>query len=413
MIEAPEIEAAVGILAYATAGGRCAGRAKSSPDDFRVEERISVGEVRREPAPGYFPLYRVEKRGIDTMHMAREMSKELRGRVSYGGLKDSRAAAAQYVTPLSLRSATPERVAREKFSASIVGWVPRPLTRASVVGNMFQVTLRGCCEEVGQRIEDAFGAARERRAPSYFGLQRFGVAGAGTHLVGKAVVKRDFKAAVELLLGRAEDEGAPAGAGPGSGVPAYARGRDVERAVAREVEAHPGKWVRALRAVPVTLRRLYVQAYQSYIFNRTLSRALLAGEDISVYVKGDNWAEVSEGGLVSSYARSAKAAPEGDAAPLIQIAGYAYRNYRSRFDAYVEETMEAEGVSPGMFFVEEMQEVSAEGGFRRPHIALAGESWEALGQTATLAFTLAKGQYATVLLREILKPTDPVAAGLV
>jgi tRNA pseudouridine13 synthase len=411
LIEVPAVEAAVGILTYATTGERCIGRAKSSPDDFRVEERISLGEVAEEPVAGYFPIYRVEKRGIDTMHMAMEMSKELGGRVSYGGLKDSRASAVQYVTPTSLRSSTPGRVDGEKFRAELVGWVPRPLTRASVVGNRFEITLRGCCAEVGQRIEEAFGAARQRRVPNYFGLQRFGVSGAGTHLVGRAIVKGDYRTAVELLIEEAALEGKRFHGG--SGASALGRGKDVERAVAREAARHPGEWTRALRAVPVRLRRLYVQAYQSYIFNRSLSLALLAGEDISAYKKGDNWAEVSEGGLASSYPRSAKSSPEGDATPLIQFVGYAYRNYGSRFDAYVEEAMSGEGVTPGMFFIEDMQELSAEGGFRRPHIALAEESSGVTGQTATLAFTLARGQYATVILREVLKPEDPVASGLV
>ena len=59
-----------------------------------------------------------------------------------------------------------------------------------------------------------------------------------------------------------------------------------------------------------------------------------------------------------------------------------------------------------------MQELSAEGGFRRPHLAVADPTWTVEGSTATLAFTLGRGQYATVLLREVLKPEDPVSAGL-
>lgn len=410
MIEVAAVEAAVGMGAYATSGPRCSGRAKSSPEDFRVEEVFSGGEMVERQLPGYFPVYRVEKRGIDTMHMAELMSRELRSRVSYGGLKDSRADAVQYVTPTSLRSARPERVERERFAAELVGWVPGPLTRASMTGNRFEVVLRGCCEEIGQRVDESFAAARRRRVPNYFGLQRFGVTGAGTHLVGKAMVIRDFEGAVNLILGRSSGEG---GRGEGDGAATrLAPGQDVERAVLRELERHPGDWVRALRATPVRLRRLYVQAYQSFIFNRSLSLALLAGEDISAYRRGDNWAEVSGGGLVTSRPKSAKEAAAGEATPLIQLVGYAFRNYGSRFDGYVEGVLEAEGVSPGSFYIDELQEASAEGGFRRPHLAIGSESWKVGGRTASLAFTLGRGQYATVLLREVLKPEDPVASGL-
>ncbi|MDE1857645.1 MAG: tRNA pseudouridine(13) synthase TruD [Thaumarchaeota archaeon] len=323
-------------------------------------------------------------------------------------MRDSRARSVQYVTPTSLRSARPERVDGGRFTANLVGWVPRPLTRGSVVGNRFLVVLRECCETIGQRAEEAYDAARRGKVPNYFGLQRFGVRGAGTHAVGKAMVDGDFEGAVRLILGDSAGEQVLSG----GGAPRLARGQDIERAVAREAERHPGEWVRALRAVPLKLRRLYVQAYQSFIFNRSLSLALRAGEDISAYVKGDNWAAVSEGGLLTSHARSAREDPAGRATPLIQLAGYAYRNYGSRFDGYVEEVLRAEGVSPGQFFIEAMQEASAEGGFRRPQIAIAEEFWKSEGKTAELSFALGRGQYATVLLREILKPEDPLVSGL-
>jgi tRNA pseudouridine13 synthase len=198
----------------------------------------------------------------------------------------------------------------------------------------------------------------------------------------------------------------------GEGISLLSSGRDVEKKVAKEVSRHPGEWVRALRRVPLKLRRLYVQAYESYIFNMTLSRALAVGEDISRLQTGDNWAETIEGGLVTLAPRGVGDTPTEGAVPMVQLVGYAFRDYGSRFDALIKEILEAEGVSPGWFYVKEMQEVSVEGGFRRPHLALCDASWSMEGSTARLEFSLAKGQYATVLLREILKPKDPAASGL-
>jgi tRNA pseudouridine13 synthase len=402
LIEPGAADRAVGMERYATLGERCAGNARSEPEDFAVEEEISLGGVAKEPAPGYLPLYRVEKRGIDTIHMAEEISSNLGSRVTFAGMKDSRAVTTQYVTPTSAKSRRPGRIEGEKYSALLVGYVPRPLTRSSVVRNRFVIVLRGCCREVGERIEEAVAAGRERRIPNYFGAQRFG--GGGTHRVGEAMVKGDFEGAVRLVIGEQTARGEWRSASPKWG--------DIEAAVARELGRHPGAWVRALRAVPLRVRRLYVQAYQSYVFNRALSKALAAGEDISSYRKGDNWAELSSDGLVSSYPRSAKETPTGDATPLVQVPGYAFRDYGSRFDTYVSEALRDEGVRPREFYLKEMQEASAEGGFRRPHIAMADAAWEVEGDRAKLSFSLARGQYATVVLREILKPEDPVGSGL-
>jgi len=188
--------------------------------------------------------------------------------------------------------------------------------------------------------------------------------------------------------------------------------QDVERMVARRLSSEPEDWIGALRAVPMKLRRLYVQAYQSFLFNRTLSLALTKGLDISKYEQGDNWSEASEDGLVTTGIHGIKEHAPPTAVPLVQLAGFAYRNYGSRFDSCLEEVMTQERVSAKEFYVKQLQEVSAEGGFRRPHLAVADASYSCEGDRADLSFTLARGQYATILLREVMKPFNSVAAGL-
>jgi tRNA pseudouridine13 synthase len=421
LISAAEAEQAVGIEGYATKGPPCHGRAKSSPADFVVEELAEAGEVSVDEKPGYLPLYRVEKGSIDTLHMAEELSAALRSRVSFGGMKDKKARAVQYVTPTSLRSERPPEVVREKFTATLVGYVPGPLHRGVVQGNRFHVTLRSCCPQIEERVAEAMQAGAARRLPNFYGLQRFGVWGAGTHQVGRAIVKRDFEGAVRLMLfqehpsdddqTRAAREAMAAGRYD-EGCRLLPQRRDVEKRLARELDRHPGEWVRALRAVPIRLRRLYVQAFQSAIFNRALSKALAKGEDLSSVKPGDNWAEVTGNGLLTSRVMGVRDEPKAGAVPMVQVVGYAFRDYGSRFDACVKRAMEDEGVSPKEFYVEEMQEVSGEGGFRRPHMAVIDASWKVVGDSASLSFTLGRGQYATMLLREVIKPADPAAAGL-
>ena len=402
---------------YASDGGPCAARARTSPEDFRVEERLLGLEISSLETPGYLPLYRVEKRSVDTMHMARELAAALKSRVSYAGLKDKNAFAVQFVTPTSRRGTRPKEVHGRGFDASLVGFVERPLSRSALAGNRFEIVLRDCCPEIGERIQVARHLGDGRRIPNFYGLQRFGSAGAGSHTIGKALVTASFEGAVKTMLVGAKS------AAPHESEEAFARGdytevarllppgKDVERQVARELSRHPGQWAKALRAVPVRLRRLYVQAYQSLIFNKTLSSALASGEDISRLEKGDNWAPTAEGGLVTLPPRGVKETPCEGAVPLVQVVGYAFRNYGSRFDRIIGDVLEKEGVSPGQFYVKDLQEISSEGAFRRPHLALRDTSWDVDGTRAQAKFTLGKGQYATTLLREIVKPVDPAGAG--
>ncbi|HUK79036.1 MAG TPA: tRNA pseudouridine(13) synthase TruD [Nitrososphaerales archaeon] len=421
MTVAAEAEMAVGIESYASGGAPCSARAKSAAEDFVVEEQLSGGPPSSDERPGSFPLYRVEKRQIDTLHMARDLAGVLRSNVSFGGLKDKRALAVQYVTPTSRRSLRPARVARENYAAELIGYVDEPISRARVAGNRFTVILRGCCSDVGPRMEEATRLGMQRMIPNFYGLQRFGASGAGTHLIGKALVEQDFEKAVRLMLeaplpgdsrsGKTAKEAMAAGRYE-EGIALLPVGRDIERIVAVELVNHPGEWVKALRRVPIKLRRLYVQAYQSFIFNRTLSRGISSGEDISKMKLGDNWAEVSPDGLVTSAPRGVRDVPTARAVPMVQVVGYAFRDYGSRFDGCLMEVLDLEGVRPGSFYVKEMQEISAEGGFRRPHLALLEPSWRVDGTTATMKFTLGKGQYATILLREVIKPANPAASGL-
>lgn len=421
MSAVPEADRAVGMWAYATRGPPCRALAKASAEDFRVEEVAPDLQLAKEWRPGTFPLYRVEKRSIDTLHMERSLADALKSRVSYGGMKDKRAVAVQYVTPTSTRSLRPEKVVRERFTAELVGFVPRPLSRGMVRGNRFTVVLKDCCTEVGSRVSEAFALATQCRMPNFYGFQRFGAREAGTHEIGRALVRQDFQEAVRtmLLRPRASDDEATVGAREAMEEGRFEEGasmlpphQDMERAVARRLASAPGDWAEALRAVPLRVRRLYVQAYQSYLFNRTLSLALERGLDISVYSKGDNWGRPSGDGLSVAKVGGVRDPPPEPAVPMVQVVGYAYRNYGSRFDSCVEQVIREEGVAAREFYVKEMQEVSAEGGFRMAHMAVADANFECSGATAELRFTLGRGEYATVLLREIVKPADPAASGL-
>lgn len=80
-----------------------------------------------------------------------------------------------------------------------------------------------------------------------FGPQRFGSA---NHLVGKCLVKNDYKKAVKVFLNKA------------------AKGK-WERFVSNYLEKHPNDFVNAFRPVPYRLKKIFINSYQSYIWNKT------------------------------------------------------------------------------------------------------------------------------------------------
>lgn len=420
MFEPPEADIAVGMEGYASQLPPCKAYIKRSPEDFRVEEILCEIQVNPGPRKGYVPLYRVEKRLLDTLHLDRELSDALHSRISFAGLKDKRALTVQYFTPTSSRARSPQAIEGGRFKAELVGYIPRPLSRGSVRGNRFRVVIRDACPGIEDRLRSVFEMAQSRRLPNYFGLQRFGGSGALTHRIGRAIVKGNLEEAVGTMLSAPRPGDAP---GTREARELFSKnefregsrmlpaGQDVERQVARHLGSRPGDFVGALRMVPIKLRRLYTHAYQSYLFNRALSVALRRGLDLSKFEAGDNWGDVTSDGLVMTKAHGTREPPSPEAVPLFQLAGYSYRNYGTRFDDCLEDVMNGEGVSARDFFVKGLQEVSVEGGFRRPHLAALDLSSSPEGNSVEVHFTLARGQYATVLLREAVRPTDPVSQG--
>ena len=88
------------------------------------------------------------------------------------------------------------------------------------------------------------------------------------------------------------------------------------------------------------------------------------------------------------------------------MVGYGYYK-KTRFDKYISKILKAEDVQPKDFFLKEMQELSNEGGFRNSSI-----NCQEFSISGTLVeFTLSRGSYATILMREIMKPSDPIIAG--
>jgi tRNA pseudouridine13 synthase len=416
----PQVDIDSGLLAYSTAGGRHQGSLRTNFQDFQVQELIALKDVVQERAPGLVPIYKVTKAGIDTPHVVREIASVIKSEVNFAGLKDKNATVVQYVSARSSRASAPAEIRGTRFEAQLVGF-SRPVTRGMLTGNRFRILVE-TSEDIGGEIEACFKACAERRVANFFGYQRFGLKGGVNRRVGKAIVEKDFTRAVALILCEPRD-GEEESAGEarrlcGEGkyaeaVPLFSARQDLERSVASSLARKPDDPVGALRRIPIPIRRLLVNSYQSYLFNLALSRALEEGVDISSAMPGDNWARLKGGGLTVGSVHGVKEdLPEdGAAVPLLQIVGYAYRNYGSRFDEVLARVIKEEGVSPGSFYIKEAEEMSSEGGFRPAPLLSSDLSFEREGRGFVLEFSLGKGEYATVLLREVLKPEQPQVSG--
>jgi tRNA pseudouridine13 synthase len=449
MRAAHAVERAVGMDYYVSDADGVGGRLRDTPEDFRVREREAFAAEPVDADPDAYPhlLVRATLRDWDTNDFAGTLASRLgisRERVSWAGTKDKRAVTTQL---FSLDGVVPDALPElPDAEVTVVGRTGRPILFGDLAGNAFEVVVRDP-ERVGNvaAVTDdlrAFGDATTTDGaetptvgvPNYFGQQRFGSRRPVTHEVGLAVVRGDWREAVGAYVGNPADrepertraarrlvdrEMASASPAWQDVLAQYPSHLGYERAMLHHLaESRDGAddFRGALEAVPTNLQRLFVNAAQSYIFNRIVSERLARGLPFTEPVAGD---------VVCFAERDApgeRVVPDADRTQVVTADRVrAVTRHCERGRAFVTAPLVGTGTDladgePGDIERSVLDEAGiAPAAFDLPgEFHSTGTRRAVLVRTAltvsrpplTLRFDLPPGSYATVLLREYLK-CDP------
>ncbi len=426
------LDSKLGIYGYSTNFQGIGGKIKKSFKDFKVEELlnpiISSSITEKPSSTNIYPIFKLVKEGVDTIHAVKNIKKNLGWDVNYLGLKDKKAQTVQYISPKRLKNDLSNNIQITKnISLELYGFYSNIITRKDLVGNHFSIKIRDIqCDP--ENLKRAFTELEQKiknmKIPNFYGYQRFGSKRPINHTIGKAIVKRQFEKAVTIILSQLDEDNKNVTDDCKETIrninilQKFNKNQDIEKRVLKSLFMHPNNWIAAIRSVPLTVRRLYIQAYQSFIFNRVMSKA--AYLDISLFKikNGDIFGVLNqENGTISEIRRSSdkiKMYKERNKIPLVQIVGYTFKTGIGRFDQLIEEVLEEENISPKLFYNKELSELSMAGGFRIPPLLVNDlEISVDVKDTfsSTIQFSLLKGSYATILLRELIKPVNPIAAG--
>ena len=395
MVSPPPQDQKIGIMVYSTDSPGTGGRIRVMPGDFVVDELISPRDRARIRDAGNYAVYGLSKRGIDTGHALSDIYKKHRLRLKALGMKDAAAHTTQYVCATATGRGR-DRIASSRYDLERLGYVERPLTKKAMTGNRFRIVVRDYAGDLDIYPDSIL---------NHYGYQRFGSRRPITHLVGKAVILGDMDEALRLILYETSPYDTPENTALRQKMSEspyrecldmLPRGMDTERTVMRSL-LEQGEARKAFLAIPLYIRRLYVQAYQSYLFNLALGGAMQNG--ITPDLQDGDICFDKNDRITKWY---------GDAGPrlAVPLVGYSYYK-KTRFHPFISDVLKREGVSPRMFYIKDMQEISAEGGFRQAMIVCS----EFTADQDRVEFTLSRGSYATMVIREIVKPRDPVGAG--
>jgi tRNA pseudouridine13 synthase len=413
----PSIDQLAGIKHYCTAFSGIGGKIKRNPEDFLVREILNERYLeslsKNLNSTHRFPIYILKKHNIDSNHAVIEIRDQHRLELRVLGIKDAKANTVQFATTIHKARSIPPRIKTYHTEICLIGYGSTLLSKSDLWGNQFSILI---AETKHTDLTDFLPEIP--KIANFYGLQRFGSGRMVTHYVGREILKGNFRRASELLLtettkydtaySREIREQLSDPNNYKKLISVLPKGMDIEREIVRSLLSKRD-YIRALRAIPIGIRRLYVQAYQAYIFNLCISESLSGGEDITKCKDGDLCFEI-EGKDVLGKIR--KLSPSSDASstvlPAIRLVGYSFQAGKGRFESTSHKILREEGLVPKNFHIKDMQELSAKGGFRQSVLWCKGFSHSG---SLFISFKLPKGSYATTLLREIMKPGSPIEAG--
>lgn len=249
---------------------------KSRPDDFQVEEVTSVVAG----TTGPYAFYRLSKKSVGTseaiQRICRELDVDLR-RVRYGGLKDRHAETIQYLTI----DEGPERHFKDPLiHLKYLGRVEEPYGPQSFSGNRFGITMRDIEPSALDQTMQSLEEVRHGVIGNYFDDQRFGSVGDDQQFVARALIDGDDEKALKLAIStwyehdRSQEKKAKAQLRQNWGQWQKLRNK-MPKGFMSHIVSHlanqPGDYRGAFVLIPFFLRNMYLSAYQSSLWNRTLS----------------------------------------------------------------------------------------------------------------------------------------------
>jgi len=292
---------------------------KQIPEDFIVKE---IMDLKLEP--GRYSYYLLKKKNYNTIDAIRVIAKNFRINrkfINFAGTKDRNAITEQYI---SISRGPKKDLHLKDIDVKFLGTGCERLNLGTREGNEFTIVIRNI-KTKPKPIKEIL---------NLFDAQRFG-SKQNNHIIGKAIVKKEFAEAVKLI----DDE-----------------------QLSEHLNKHPNDYIGALKKLPKQILRLYVHAYQSYLWNQ------MAKDSIEHSI------------------------------PLI--------GFETTEDV---EILQNEGISKIDFLIRQIPEISSEGAYRNRTTKvnnlkvseLEPDELNSGMNKVTVSFSLQKGSYATQVIKQM------------
>ncbi|MCP4707457.1 MAG: tRNA pseudouridine(13) synthase TruD [Planctomycetes bacterium] len=386
---------------------------KKHPEDFVVEE-IPAYEF---SGNGTHVLTQIEKTGTPTPEAIRHIASALgvpRRQIGYAGLKDARAVTRQWISIEHVDPVLLQQLSLPKVKIIQTTRHTNKLKIGHLIGNRFIIRIRQYelpQDQALTRCEKITNYLVRHGTPNYFGRQRFGHRH-DSHLLGAAIIEQSPDKFVDMFLGMPSPDEPPAANEARrlydqkqypQALDTWPRQYHDQRQALKSLIKNNHK-ERAFNVIDKPLKKLYISAFQSHLFNQVIVARLPALDQLLIgdmAYKHENGAcfrvedasaeqsrcdafEISPTGPLYGYRMTELTGPAGDIENSVLAASNLQReNYRRKGNYRIK------GARRSLRFCPRHLEVST------------GNDKQ--GDYLQLCFELDPGCYATTFIREITK----------
>ncbi len=419
-------EADVGMEFYLTDTDGTGGSIKDSADDFIVKE---ISNRPAEKEGGKFTIADVTTKNWETNRLVRLLARTMgisREKIGFAGTKDKRA----ITTQLMSFECPPERidlVTLNDIRFENIYTANRGLRVGDLIGNHFDIRVRNCKVEqskISELIQHDIEIINNVGGfPNYFGVQRFGTTRPITHIVGEKLVRGDIKGAVMAYISHPSDvEGEDLqairkrfrdGEDYSSIIPDMPKTMGFEKAMAEHLIRQPDDYTGAIAEMPGNLQMMFTHAYQSYLFNMMLSERMRQGIPLNSPIEGDVVIPLDADGnpmhdnpiivTEKNIDLATRQVSRGRAFISIVLYGTDSRFAEGRMGEIEKKIIENEKLEEKNFIIQGLPHCTSKGTRREIICPIRDLDFKIEDEGYSVRFSLPKGNYATCLMRELLK----------
>ncbi len=336
---------------------------KQQPEDFVVKEISSVPLQLQ----GKYLYFTIRKRNRNTLDVVTELARVLgikEKQIGFAGSKDKQAVTIQFCSVVGVVKERLLAVKLTEVEIQFAGYGEVPISLGDLAGNHFEIVVRNL---------DSVSVELVRYIPNYFDEQRFSK---NNVAIGRSIIHKDFKAAATLIS---------------------------HSSLQHHLQHHPQDFIGSLKRQPLRLLRMYVNAYQSYLWNETLTEYLRKAGTVLTEIT------YSQGKLV--FVNEAEKFLDFE----IPLIGFASKELEQGSVAeIITSIMKREKVDYSDFIIKQIPALTLEGEMRKivvkvDDLKINSAEPDELNQgkqKIKFCFSLPKGSYATMVVKNMFIPNE-------